>query len=35
MVGVQAFYEYKSGNIADTSLNATATLPINYTASKK
>ncbi len=30
MVGVQGFYEFKSGNIADTSLNATATLPINY-----
>lgn len=30
MVGVQAYYEYKSGNIADASLNATATLPINY-----
>lgn len=30
MVGVQAYYEYLSGNIGDTSLNATATLPINY-----
>ncbi|MCQ2454740.1 MAG: tRNA (adenosine(37)-N6)-threonylcarbamoyltransferase complex transferase subunit TsaD [Clostridia bacterium] len=30
MVGVQAFYEYKSGNIADSSLNALATLPIDY-----
>ncbi len=30
MVGVQAFYEYKSGNTADQDLNATATLPINY-----
>lgn len=30
MVGVQAYYEYKSGNIANASLNATATLPINY-----
>ncbi len=30
MVGVQAFYEYQSGNIADSTLNATATLPINY-----
>lgn len=30
MVGVQAYYEYKSGNIADTSLNALATLPIDY-----
>lgn len=30
MVGVQALYEFQSGNIADTSLNATATLPIDY-----
>lgn len=30
MVGVQAYYEYKSGNIADSSLNATAVMPINY-----
>lgn len=30
MVGVQAFYEYKDGNIGDSSLNAAATLPINY-----
>lgn len=30
MVGAQAIYEYESGNIADSSLNATATLPINY-----
>lgn len=30
MVGAQAFYEYKNGNVADCSLNATATLPINY-----
>ena len=30
MVGAQAIYEYKNGNIADCSLNATATLPINY-----
>lgn len=30
MVGAQAIYEYESGNLADTSLNATATLPINY-----
>lgn len=30
MVGAQAIYEYKDGNIGDTSLNATATLPINY-----
>lgn len=31
MVGAQAIFEYKNGNIADMSLNATATLPINYT----
>lgn len=30
MVGVQAYYEYLNGNISDASLNATATLPINY-----
>ncbi len=30
MVGAQGFFEYQDGNIADTSLNATATLPINY-----
>ena len=30
MVGAQGVYEYQSGNIADASLNATATLPINY-----
>ena len=30
MVGVQAFYEYKDGNIGDSSLNAAATMPINY-----
>ncbi len=30
MVGAQAVYEYESGNTADVSLNATATLPINY-----
>ncbi len=30
MVGVQAYYEYLSGNVADSSLNATATLPIEY-----
>ncbi|MGN0451806.1 MAG: tRNA (adenosine(37)-N6)-threonylcarbamoyltransferase complex transferase subunit TsaD [Acutalibacteraceae bacterium] len=30
MVGVQAFYEYKDGNIGDSSLNAAATLPIDY-----
>ena len=30
MVGIQAYYEFKSGNISDMSLNATATLPIDY-----
>ncbi len=30
MVGAQAIYEYESGNIADSSLNATATLEIDY-----
>ena len=30
MVGAQAIYEYESGNIGDNSLNATATLPIDY-----
>ena len=30
MVGVQAYFEYLDGNIADEGLNATATLPINY-----
>lgn len=30
MVGVAAYYEYLSGNIGDISLNATATLPIDY-----
>ena len=30
MVGVQAYYEYKNGNLSDMSLNATATLPIDY-----
>lgn len=30
MVGVQGYYEYQSGNIGDASLNATATLPIDY-----
>ena len=30
MVGAQALYEWESGNIADMSLNATATLQINY-----
>lgn len=32
MVGVQAFYEYQSGNTAGQELNAAATLPINYNA---
>ncbi|MEG1887188.1 MAG: tRNA (adenosine(37)-N6)-threonylcarbamoyltransferase complex transferase subunit TsaD [Oscillospiraceae bacterium] len=30
MVGAQAFYELASGNTADASLNAIATLPIDY-----
>ena len=30
MVGAQAIYEYNSGNIAGSDLNATATLPIDY-----
>ena len=30
MVGAQAIYEFENGNTADISLNATATLPINY-----
>lgn len=30
MVGAQGYYEYLSGNIADLSLNAVATLPIDY-----
>ncbi len=30
MVGAQAIYEFKNGNIAGTDLNATATLPIDY-----
>ncbi|MBQ6826114.1 MAG: tRNA (adenosine(37)-N6)-threonylcarbamoyltransferase complex transferase subunit TsaD [Clostridia bacterium] len=30
MVGVQGYYEYLSGNISDSSLNALATLDINY-----
>lgn len=30
MVGVQAYYEFLSGNTADSNLNATATLPIDY-----
>ena len=30
MVGAQAIYEYESGNLSDSSLNAAATLPIDY-----
>ncbi len=30
MVGIQAYYELQNGNISDVSLNATATLPIDY-----
>ena len=30
MVGAQAIYEYQNGNIADVTLNAAATLDINY-----
>ncbi len=30
MVGAQGYYEYLDGNIADSALNATATLDINY-----
>ena len=30
MVGAQAIYEYESGNVSDSSLNAVATLPIDY-----
>ena len=30
MVGVAAYYEYLSGNVADPALNAAATLPIDY-----
>ncbi len=30
MVGAQAIYEYRSGNVSDSTLNATATLPIDY-----
>lgn len=30
MVGVQGYYEYLDGNISDETLNAAATLPINY-----
>lgn len=30
MVGIQGYYECLSGNIGDASLNATATLPIDY-----
>lgn len=34
MVGVQAYYEYLNGNTTDMSLNATATLPIDYDNNK-
>lgn len=30
MVGVQAYYEYLSGNVSDYTLNAFATMPIDY-----
>ncbi len=30
MVGVQGYYEYTDGNVSDESLNAAATLPIDY-----
>ncbi len=30
MVGVQAYFEFLSGNTADSNLNATATLPIDF-----
>ena len=30
MVGAQGYYEYLDGNVSDSSLNATATLPIDY-----
>ncbi len=30
MVGAQAIYEYNNGNLSDSSLNAIATLPIDY-----
>lgn len=30
MIGVQAYYEFKSGNTAGSDLNAVATLPIDY-----
>ncbi len=35
MVGVQAYYEYLDGNRADETLNAIATLPINYNGGNK
>ena len=35
MVGSQAYYEFLSGNIADLDLNATATLPIDYSTKKE
>lgn len=34
MVGAQAYYEYLSGNVASLDLNATATLPIDYSTKK-
>ncbi len=30
MVGAQAYYEYKAGHVADASLNAYATMPIDF-----
>lgn len=30
MVGIQAYYEYLSGNVSGSDLNATATMPIDY-----
>lgn len=30
MVGVQAYYEFADGNLGDSSLNAAATMPIDY-----
>lgn len=35
MVGAQAYYEYLSGNTGDTSLNARATLDINYSSERQ
>lgn len=34
MVGSQAYYEFLSGNVASLDLNATATLPIDYSTKK-